>query len=117
MRTILTRTKRLATPFPLKQSLEDTVCLLLVFVGCYGDWITLQQLHLDLISVRIKTMMTPTKTRDAFPFGRHRSVCCWCLYGDWITDKKWPIKHLVTGKIAQYHVLSQESGNTGYLAG
>ena len=40
MRTILKHTKRCAILFPLKQSYEDTICLLLMFWARYGNWTT-----------------------------------------------------------------------------
>ena len=36
----MTHTKRPATLFPMKQSLEDTICFLLIFLESGGNWTT-----------------------------------------------------------------------------
>ena len=54
---------------------------------------------------------TRKKTRRVFPFeavkGTHHlfAVDVSSRYGNWTTDKKWLVKHLVTGKLIRYLLL------------
>ena len=94
------------------------VCWLLnTFLAAAGN-VRLQQLHLVLTSVRMRTILTLTKRlATLFPFeaviGRHRLFATDVCVTLWKLDNRQEmvIKLLVTGKVTQSLLLRKESDN------